>query len=130
VIAGVPVATPDTMPVAAPIVAKAVLPLVHVPPVFTSVSAVVAPVQTVNGPVIAAGVKFTVIGTKLEQPASVVYTIVSTPAVAPPVTTPLDDPTVASVVLLLLHEPPVVASVRVIADPVHTLFAPAIATGV
>jgi hypothetical protein len=44
-----------------------------------------------------------------------------------PDTTPLDEPTVAIEVLLLLHEPPVVASASVIVPPMHTAAGPVIA---
>ena len=46
--------------------------------------------------------------------------VVVPPAVATPVTTPLDEPTVATEVLLLLHVPPVVESVNVVVEPAHT----------
>ena len=55
----VPADTPDTIPVV-PIVATPMLALVHVPPPVASARAVVAPVQTVSVPVIAAGVVLTV----------------------------------------------------------------------
>jgi hypothetical protein len=47
---------------------------------------------------------------------------------ATPVTTPVVD-TVAVAVLLDVHVPPVVASVRVIVEPIHTSDGPAIAAG-
>ena len=52
------------------------------------------------------------------------------PAVAtvPPVTIPVVDPTVAIVVLLLLHVPPP-ASLNVVVKPEHTLSAPSMAVG-
>src|SRR5580700_2626843 len=46
-----------------------------------------------------------------------------------PVTTPEEEPTVDMVVLLLLHEPPRVASVSVVVNPTHTLGVPAIGLG-
>jgi hypothetical protein len=49
--------------------------------------------------------------------------------VATPVTTPEDDPTVATVVVELIHEPPLVASVSVIDDPAQTVLPPLIAAG-
>ena len=48
----VPAATPVTIPVTEPTVALAVLLLVHVPPVVTSVNVVVVPVHTFSVPVI------------------------------------------------------------------------------
>ena len=46
-----------------------------------------------------------------------------------PVITPVVDPAVASRVLLLLHVPPPVRSLRVIVDPTQTRVDPVIATG-
>ena len=59
--------------------------------------------------------------TAVPQTFVTVYLIVSVPAAAP-VTTPAD--TLA--VLLLLHAPPVDASVKVIVEPTHTLESPVI----
>jgi hypothetical protein len=57
----------------------------------------------------------------------VVYDIATVPS-AIPVTIPV-VPTVAIAVLLLLHEPPVVAFVKVVTNPAHTLAVPLIAEG-
>ena len=46
-----------------------------------------------------------------------------------PVTTPVDEPTVVSAVLLLLHVPPPVASLKVAELPTQTTPAPVIAAG-
>ena len=46
-----------------------------------------------------------------------------------PVTTPVDAPTVATVVLLLLHVPPPVASESVVVRPEHTVLVPFITKG-
>ena len=51
-----PAATPVTIPDVAPMVATAVLPLVHVPPVESSVSVTVPPLQTGKTPPMAAGI--------------------------------------------------------------------------
>ena len=51
--------------------------------------------------------------------------IVTVPAETP-VTTPVDEPTVAIEVLLLLHVPPLVESNKVIVDPTHTEVGPEI----
>ncbi len=48
--------------------------------------------------------------------------------VAAPETRPVDDPIVATVVLLLVHVPPP-TSVSVVVKPMHTLAAPVIADG-
>ena len=54
--------------------------------------------------------------------------MVTVPALTP-VTMPVEAPTVAVPVAVLLHVPPPVASVSVILDPAHTLVGPEIATG-
>jgi len=59
-----PVTDPDTEPTEAIMI----LPLLQVPPLVTSFKLIVAPEQTVAGPVIAAGEVFTVIVAILEQP--------------------------------------------------------------
>src|ERR1700752_3196741 len=46
-----------------------------------------------------------------------------------PVTIPVAEPTLPAVGLLLLHVPPVVASVRVVLPPTHTLAVPLITPG-
>ena len=51
----VPAVTPVTTPVPEPIVAMAVLLLLHVPPVEGSPRVMVAPAHTVEGPVIGLG---------------------------------------------------------------------------
>jgi hypothetical protein len=42
----------------------------------------------------------------------------------PPSTVPVVEPTEATVVLLLLHVPPLVPSVRFVGDPAHTVRVP------
>ena len=49
--------------------------------------------------------------------------------VATPVTTPVPEPTVAIKGSLLIHEPPAVASLNVIACPSHTFGPPVIVAG-
>ena len=48
---------------------------------------------------------------------------------AMPLTTPVPEPTVATAVLLLLHEPPGVPSIREVVKPTHTVDNPVIAIG-
>jgi hypothetical protein len=43
-----------------------------------------------------------------------------------PVTAPVEEPTVATAVLLLLHVPPPVLWLRVVTEPWHTLVVPVI----
>ena len=65
------VAVPGVMPVTVPdVLILAVVPalLLHVPPGLASVSDIVLPGQTVDGPLIAPGTGFTVTTTLLAQP--------------------------------------------------------------
>jgi len=48
---------------------------------------------------------------------------------AMPVTPPVKEPTVPMAVLLLLHVPPVLASLSVVVEATHTFVLPVIATG-
>lgn len=48
---------------------------------------------------------------------------------ATPLTTPVDEPTVAMAVIALLHAPPPTASVSDIESPAHTADTPLIAMG-
>ncbi len=80
------------------------------------------------GPTIAVGSGNTIITVVTKQPPGNVYVIVVVPAVLAiimPVAVPMD----ATEVLLLLHEPPVVASVTVIELPAQTVAGPPIITG-
>ena len=81
-----------------------------------------------NVPVIGC-IAFTVTVVVTKQPAAIVYVIVAVPP-ATPVTIPETVPTVALAVLLLLHVPPVTASVNVEVDPAHIITVPLIAVGV
>ena len=49
---------------------------------------------------------------------------------ATPVATPLDEPTVATALLLLVHVPPGVALLRLLFTPIHKLGLPEIAVNV
>jgi hypothetical protein len=71
VIVGVPAATPVTMPVL-PTVANSVELEDQVPPVGRSVSGMVWPAQTDEGPLIVPGVVFTVTSLVAEHPAALV----------------------------------------------------------
>ena len=63
-----------------------------------------------------------------EHPVETVYEIVTTPDVTP-VTTPVEDPTVAILVLELDQWPPVTVSASVIEEPTHTVEDPVIVPG-
>ena len=55
--------------------------------------------------------------------------MVAVPGVRP-VTTPVEEPTGATALLLLLHTPPVVVSEKVVVEPSQTVAAPDIGAGV
>ena len=74
---------------------------------------------------IAAGAAVTVITVEVVQPALTAYVIVVVPEVTP-VTIPVDEPTVATPVALLVHDPPPVLLVNVIVEPGHTVPGPTI----
>jgi hypothetical protein len=122
----VPAATPVTIPVL-PTVAVAVFALLHEPPVVVVLSAVVVPGHTFAVPVMVAGVRFTVTVADEEQPPTV-YDILAVPAVTP-VTTPVEEPTLATDGAPLLHVPPVVAQLTVRVVPVQIVPAPVTAAG-
>jgi hypothetical protein len=119
---------PLITPLAAPIVATDVLPLLHKPPVTASLHVVAAPMHTLPLPVIADGSALTVIVFVTMQPAPIAYVIIAVPALTP-LTIPLLDPTVAVAVLLQVHIPPVGKQLCVVAEPTHTLLLPVMAEG-
>ena len=121
-----PTETPETIP-EAPTVASSVLLLVHVPPVVVLPSAVFSPMQTVAVPVIAAGKGLTVTAIVLKQPFGPVYVIMELPPMLP-VTVPAAF-TVATLGLLLLHVPPVVASPNEVVAPAHNTEVPVTSAG-
>jgi hypothetical protein len=118
-----PVAIPDE-----PIVATAVLLLLHTPPAVASDKVVVAATHTVVAPVIPAGKGLTEKEVVTKQPAGNVYVMVSGPCETP-VTKPVTEPTVANAVLLLLHRPPPETSLKALTRPTQTLVIPVIAAG-
>jgi len=124
------VAVPAAMPVItlAAVVATAVLLLLQVPDGVASLRVVVRPAHTFMVPVMAAGSGLTVSAVVAVQPVGKVYVMVRAPADTP-VMIPVVLPAVASVVLLLLQVPPVVALLSVVVRPAHTLVVPLIAAG-
>jgi len=111
-----PAVTPVTIPLP-DTVATAGLLLDHEPPDVPSSRVVLYPTHTNGAPVIRAGTGLTVSNAVTEEPA--VYVTVTIPAERP-LTTP-DEPMVATDVLLLDHEPPLVESLSVTDDPAHKL---------
>ena len=77
-------------------------------PADASLKVAEEPRQIVAAPVIAAGTGFTVIVFVRLQPDAILYEIVAVLALTP-VTMPVEEPTVATPGLLLVHAPPVVA---------------------
>jgi hypothetical protein len=121
---------PQTTPVEEPTVAINVLLLLHVPPP-ASIRLVEDPAQAVGVPAIGLGNAFTVTIALIEHPPGAVYVMVAVLVnnTAPPVTTPVVNPTEAIVGLLLSQVPPVVASVKCVVSPEHTFKVPVIAAG-
>jgi len=115
----VPDATPVTLPVAEPTIATPVLLLNHVPPDVVFASVDIDPSHTLNVPVIAAGLAFTVIVSFLEHPVARVYVILVVPVVTP-VSIPEHDPIDATPVALLTQVPPAGVVETVVVKPVHT----------
>jgi len=132
VIVAVPAATPLTIPDDEPMVAIAVLLLLHVAPMLVVLNVVLAPAQTANVPVMALGAGCTVTTTvvKHAEEGSVYVIVVVPPARPTPVTTPEDEPTVATAGVLLLHVPPGVVWLSADVMPGQSTVTPLIAPGV
>ena len=122
--------TPDTIPEEAPTVAIAMLLLLHVPPVVGSDRVMVPPPpHTVVGPVMAAGRGFTVSVRVISQPVVVSrYVMVVVPS-AKPDTRPVEDPIVATDMLLLLQVPLGVKLLSVTVEPRQTPEGPEMVKG-
>ncbi len=74
----VPVVAPDIMPDDDPIVATAVLLLLHVPPPVVQVSVPVPDAQMLRAPEMVAGMLFTVTTCIVKQPVDVFVTVIRT----------------------------------------------------
>jgi hypothetical protein len=117
-----------------PIVATAILLLLHTPEGVALVSVEVAPSQKESVPPIAATVVGMLTVTTLVAAAAphalvMVYDIVAVPFEMP-VTIPVAAPIVATAGVVLLHTPPVDAELSVSGVPVQTMLLPLIAEGV
>ena len=121
----VPADTPVTIPEDEPIAATDALLVVHEPPETISLRLSVPPAATVAPPRIgpAAGLTVNVI---VAIAVPTMYVIVHVPAETP-VTIPVEEPTVATAVLLLLQTPPAVESVSVRVPPTQALGVPPMA---
>ena len=122
----VPADAPATTPFDEPMVAAAVLLLLHVPPGLASASVAVEPEHIVVLPVMAAMAETLVTAVTRQPPA--VYVIVAEPAFTA-VSIPVAEPTDATAALLLLHVPPVVVLPSVAIEPAHSEVVPVIAPG-
>ena len=120
-----PGATPVINPVSEPAVATAVLLLLQRPPPAPLVNVVVWPTQVCSMPPIAVGAVFTVTIVVAVQPVPNVYVIVAVPGATPKVI-PVEDPMVATPVVLLLQVPPP-GQVSVPVVPTHMPVGPVIA---
>ena len=109
-------------------VATAVLLLLHVPPGVASVSGVVDPTHTLAVPVMAGGPEVTFTVTVDIQVPPKEYVITEVPS-AMPFTMPVVSPTVAFVVLLLVHVPPPMPSVSEVVAPTQILVIPIMGPG-
>src|ERR1700747_219740 len=107
-----PPATPATMPVPVPTEATRASLLVQVPGMVMSLSVVVVPWHRPVVPVMAAGGEATVTVAEAMQPAPMAEGMIVVPVATPPIG-PSVEPIVAVAVLVLLHVPPLMASVRV-----------------
>jgi len=118
VIVVVLVVTPITIPDEEPTVATVVVLLVQWPPVVASVNVVEAVPHTWNVPAIdaGAGTVFTDKSAVVLQPVGNLYVIVVVPLITP-VTIPVEEPTVATEVVLLVQVPPGEASVSATVAP-------------
>lgn len=110
-------------------VAMPVLALVNEPVGLILLIVIVDPVHTTPPPLtVFPGLTEFTVTVAVDVPQLVVYVIVAVPD-ATPVTTPVVEPTEAIPVLPLLQVPPVVASLRVVVAPAHTVNVPVIAAG-
>jgi hypothetical protein len=120
-----PVTTPDVLP----IVAIAVLSLVHIPPLMVFTKPAVVPTHNDVLPNIVPGSGSTVITKAAGIPQLVKNEIVAVPA-ATPVTRPVVKPTLATLVLLLIQKPLPAVLVRVVVDPRQTVELPDVVPGI
>ncbi len=130
VISVVPAVTPVRIPEDEPMVATPDVLLVHDPPVGVVDKFVVVPVHAGRDRVNAAGAGFMVNSAVDWHPVAInLYDIVAVP-VEIGVTVPVADPIVAIELLPLIHEPPAVLHVNVVADAFsHNTSVPEIEVG-
>ena len=122
-------AVPDAKPITKPVDEIVTVVLFHTPPGVGSLTVVVdPPAHTVEDPIIGSGNALTVSTRVVMQPVNVLYVTVATPADIA-VSKPVVGVIIATVVLLVLHVPPAVALLNVVADPAHIYDTPEIPEG-
>ena len=131
----VPAATPVITPVEEFIIALAVVPLVHTPPVVVLVKVVVDPTQTDCDPVssLTVGRAFTVtvrVAVQTQPLTFITEYLISELPAEMPVKTPVEAFIVALAVVPLVQTPSPVALAKVKVDPTHTAFVPVMASTV
>jgi hypothetical protein len=122
----VPTDTPFTTPVPDPTVATVVLLLLHAPPAVALLREVVEPTHELPLPVINS-IGFTRTEAVTIQLEPAVKVIVAEPPATPEMM-PVEEPAVATAVLLLLHVPPP-ASLSVVVPLAQSVLVPVIADG-
>mgnify|MGYP006910069263 CR=1 FL=1 len=123
----VPALTPVMTPEEVPIVATPEEALFHVPPLVVLVQAAVEPTHTGVVPVmvcvIGAEIVTVLVAVLTQAPEVTLYEINAVPALIP-VTTPVEEPMVATPEEALVHVPPLVVLVHVAVEPTQTGFVP------
>ena len=122
----VPAVTPVTMPVE-PTVEFELLELQV--PELPSDNVVVEPTHSEAVPVMTDIAGFTVTTVLVRQPVAVIVYLMVAVTGEIPVTTPVNDPTVACAGFRLVQVPPVLSSVRFVVAPAQTLSVPSMADG-
>lgn len=123
------------MPAATPVTIPELLPtdiaedgVLQVPPDVALLNVVVLPTQTDVVPVIVAGSALVVKMIVVRQPVGSVYDMLLVPAETA-VSAPVTDAMVATLVVALLHVPPVVVLASVVVLPAQATSVPVIASG-
>lgn len=123
------------MPAATPVTIPELLPtdiaedgVLQVPPVVALLNVAVLPTQTDVVPVIVAGSALVVKMIVVRQPVGSVYDMLLVPAETA-VSAPVTDAMVATLVVALLHVPPVVVLASVVVLPAQATSVPVIASG-
>jgi len=107
-------------------VATPVALLLHEPPTVASFRVMSEPTQTLPGPVMGELALTAMVFVVMQLP--IAYVIVALPAVTPLII-PVEEPMEAKDGALLVHIPPLTASVNVVVAPLQTLDTPLMADG-